>query len=123
MTSPADELKAAAAKIRAVAASATESPWEIWQDLNHQGFITIGDQAGVLTAELPEADDCNPVAHVYTGGDADYIAAMHPGVGLLLADWLDQEAKRITCASSTAGQVIVGRRALAVARAILGGQP
>jgi hypothetical protein len=39
-----------------------------------------------------------------------------------LAVWLTAEARRISCASSTAGQEIVGRNALAVARAILGTQ-
>lgn len=40
----------------------------------------------------------------------------------LLAAWLDEEARRVSCASSPAGQEIVGRRSLAVARAILGGE-
>jgi hypothetical protein len=39
-----------------------------------------------------------------------------------LAVWLTAEARRISCASSPAGQEIVGRNALAVARAILGTQ-
>lgn len=39
-----------------------------------------------------------------------------------LAVWLTAEARRISCASSPAGQEIVGRNALAVAHTILGTQ-
>jgi hypothetical protein len=46
---------------------------------------------------------------------ADYIAAMHPGVGAAVADWLDSAAE-------DAELIGADHRALAAARQILGGE-
>lgn len=71
---------------------------------------------------------------------ADYICAMHPGVGAALADWLDQAARYYECGVQAAADVFrddpAGRdaflttgpgapspHALAVARAITDGDP
>ncbi|MFF7183282.1 hypothetical protein [Streptomyces sp. NPDC008121] len=90
---PADQLRAAAEKLRAAAATATEGAWAIWRDLDHQGYITVGDAAGVIMPPaLQSSGECNPVAHVYIEEDAEHIALLHPGVGLALADWLDRAA-------------------------------
>lgn len=137
----AEELRAAAQRLRELAGAATEGPWKIWRDVDHQGFITIGDEAGVLTPERPVTDECNPVAHVYTDGDADWITAMHPGVALALAAWLESvaarheasvlAAKQIWCIAEhpdavawlTTGPGAPRPEALAVARAIGGERP
>lgn len=49
------------------------------------------------------------------GRDLEYIAATHPGVGAALADWLES-------AAVDAEQIGPDHRALAVARAIHGGE-
>lgn len=54
----------------------TAGAWCIWEDLDHQGFRTVGDATSY--AELianGECDECNPVAHVYADHDAEFIAA------------------------------------------------
>lgn len=55
--------------------------------------------------------------------DAEHIASWHPDVALAVADWLDDEAddaERFQ-AQTRAPRLMVPRRALAVARAYLGG--
>lgn len=85
MTTPADELRAAAARLRALAADATPGPWfahrpepRHWGDADHDAELVGGGKPlAVLNAE-------------YNGAlNADYAAAMHPGVGKALADMLE----------------------------------
>jgi hypothetical protein len=54
--------------------------------------------------------------HEQGAADATYIAALHPGVGKALADWLDS-------AAVDAEQIGPDHRALAVVRALLGSEP
>jgi len=72
--------------LRALAeAVAVEGPWAIWHDLDHQGFKTVGDAESYRQMLAHgEAEDCNPVAHVYTDPDAEFIAAANPSVVLAL---------------------------------------
>jgi hypothetical protein len=99
---PADELRAAADTLRPLTEAAQQdletadywkpyTPARAWRD----GFV-----------------------NGFGGVSSDLAAVLPPTAALALADWLDAEARRISCASSPAGQEIVGRRALAVARAI-----
>ncbi|MEU5660136.1 hypothetical protein ABZ802_31635 [Streptomyces sp. NPDC047737] len=112
---PADALRAAAKKLRSTAGNATDGAWAIWRDLDHQGYITVGDAAGVIVPPALESSGaCNPVAHVYVEEDAEHIALMHPRVGLALADWLDAEAQRLS------GPDVVSPHALVLARQVLG---
>ena len=55
---------------------------------------------------------------------ADYIAAMHPGVALALADWLDDEAGFIDAikAHADGDPSVLAPHALAVADAVLGSE-
>lgn len=75
-------------KAQALADAATEGPWAIWHDLDHQGFTTVGDAAGVI----PEGEDyidgewTNPTAHVYTEADAEFIAQARTLVPTLIAE-------------------------------------
>ena len=72
-----------------------------------------------------------PVAQAFWGGVAEYAAAMHPGVGLALVDWLELEAgllEALPADNSEALKTVPARlvlqscrHALAVARQILGG--
>lgn len=109
MTTPADELRTAAEKIRrlAMGAPANNQPWRYAKGLPSDS---------VRTATGWE------VAYGDAPGDLQYIAAMHPGVGLALADWLDREADHRHAVD--VGQPIPGgEHALAVARQLLGTTP
>lgn len=115
---PADELRAAATKLRArlTAPELTPGPW---LSLDH------GDR---LLYDGPGAEDEPPMYVVdepmSNGANASYIAAMHPGVGAALADWLDRMAEATEQINDwTLGVVsTLMLDALAVARQINGTQ-
>lgn len=131
-TTPAAELRAAATKLRELAAQADDGPWETtWREQQyHLDGYRDGDLHPIsewtyaiatwepkVETERAECDTAN----------ADYMAAMHPGVGAALADWLDSTAatieavhrKREDAATEDSHWVAP---ALAVARALNGGQ-
>ncbi|MFJ6566578.1 hypothetical protein ACIQNU_04110 [Streptomyces sp. NPDC091292] len=122
MINPADEIRAASTRLRTRATAATPGTWraeELPPDDTHarpahwvNTEYNVGD--GFTTVET--VADCP-----WRQADADYIAAMHPGVGTALAAWLEWEAETV---SRTAWAPINGGldRALAVARAISGGE-
>ncbi|MEU5624248.1 hypothetical protein [Streptomyces tendae] len=116
---PADELRTAADKLRKLATAATPGPWR-----NHDTHLgQHGHTATVLSGEgndtdlrawLPSQnhepwDETRNVRN-----DAAYIAAMDPGVGTALADWLEETARNSEPFET------INARALAVARAING---
>ncbi|WKD36536.1 hypothetical protein [Streptomyces xanthophaeus] len=121
---PADELRAAADKLRTLSTEASEPPW------------TVNQWGNVESADFAEAAEVWPL-QAKPGANADYIAAMHPGVGAALAELLEDHAKSCDAAEMAANQVFVNEpaererfiarqtnpRALAVARQILGSQP
>jgi hypothetical protein len=114
VTTPADELRIAAAKLRATASGVGSAPG-ISNDWAADGTtVTQGTYPDTGEPVYPVADAASPQC-------AAYIAAMHPGVGLVLADWLDYEAGLIELmgrAAATRGRT---EHALAAARAINGG--
>ncbi len=128
MTSPADELRTAAKKIRSLATAATPGPW---------AQTGIGDYGWTVSFAHP--DTGAETADSDQGrADADYIAAMGPTVGAALAQLLDDCAELHEANPPHRGQPRPGcqwcadedfpcadmRNALAVARAInTGGQP
>lgn len=82
----ADDLTETLAAMRATAEAATEGPWAIWHDLDHQGFRTVGDAESyqeILDDGMTE--ECNPTAHVYTDEDAEFIAQSRTIVPALLS--------------------------------------
>ncbi|MCK2144864.1 hypothetical protein MWG58_28905 [Streptomyces sp. WAC00276] len=118
---PADTLRAAAEKLRALADAAHGSPWaavEIprpgydlpawWVESDHQ------DPDGSTSATVA---DCP-----WGEADAHYIAAMHPGVATALAKWLEAEAAQPLTAqhSPRCTADCTTTAALTVARQILG---
>lgn len=106
MTTPAEELRTAAEKLRGLAATATDGPW-------HQSGI--GDEGWTIASAdqfIAETEDSEKGR-----ADADHIAAMHPAVGLALADWLGETARN----AEPFGPI--SHHAVNVARAINGGQP
>lgn len=130
-TSPA-VLRAAATRLRELATADGITPGP-WLSLDH------GDR---LLYDGPGAEDQPPVYVVdepmSNGANADYIEAMHPGVGLALAAWLDTAAAGWEDLDLAAATVLDGKpehaesarllragpydstQALAVARLILG---
>lgn len=111
---PADTLARAVNKLRQAANAATPGPWTVHEA---NGFLRV-DQPGppskawtVTGADLAEENR----------NTAEYIALMHPAVGLALADWLANEAAYQLHLDET-GQdgAEDSTHALAVARAIFG---
>lgn len=112
----AELLRKAVMILRERAEAATPGPWEV----NEGGMGVLagreewdlgGGQQRILTANMPyraERMRAN-VAHV---------ATMHPGVGLALADWLEDEAN---AAGYHENRVVPA--ALPLARLIVGEQP
>lgn len=101
MTTPSDELRAAAKKLRTLAGAATPGPWT--RPLNTRYRATV--YAPLPDDELSRYTDVKPGERVSvvqcgtwsngaffrkrSGRDLDYIATMHPAVGLAVAAWLD----------------------------------
>lgn len=118
MTSPVQELRDAAAKLRALAeAAATESGNPRWTSSR-----VFPDQPD-STASVVRAEGARPVfpvsqARYIRGPISDYVAAVGPGVGLALAQWLEAEAFQ----ALRNGNGPNHHHALDVARQILGDQ-
>lgn len=108
---PTEELTAAAKLLRqrATADYVTPGPWHVHEAF---GFLRVDN----------DRDKTREAWTVKTGADlaeenratAEYIALMHPGVGLALAYWLESAAR-------DAEQIGADPFALTVARQILGG--
>jgi hypothetical protein len=107
MTTPAEELQGAAHKLRTLTIDVTPAPWRVH---NPNGYpqAVYGDASNSLFCEVLDDID-QPKPH------APYIAAMHPGVALAVADWLESAAE-------DAEQIGPDPHAVAVARAINGGE-
>ena len=137
---PADELRTAAQKIRDAAEMAGSRPWAA----DHYPEGTIVRPANSTHSLFRLAADGTRAAGTpnVAAPIGDYIATMHPAVGLALADWLEHEATGHEAVQSlgdlTAELLNVQMKrvgfgaefthstlpqALAVARAILGDQP
>jgi hypothetical protein len=114
MTTPADELRTAADKVRSLITflGNNRGPWSV--HVPDSGYPQTVNNVGVpyLVATCYEG----PEIPLFT--IAPYIAAMHPGVGAALADWLDTAAAN--AAALTWPNDFI-ERALAVARQINGG--
>jgi hypothetical protein len=117
MTGPADTLHRAAALLRQRAVGGTPGPWEVDAAGTHEVSVrranATWEQVACYTGYAAHDKDAARV-------DADYIAIVHPGVGLLLADLLDRAAQRAEVVYETAIDEIAVEPHLAVARAILG---
>jgi hypothetical protein len=114
MTTPIEDLREAARLLRERAGKATPGPWE------DDGGEIHGAHVGIWVGETLQIRDLG-----LTNANSAYIAALHPGVGLALAVWLDwmvdaQEAAEVDDIHDR-GYVVDGLNlALAVARAYLG---
>ncbi|MDX5569525.1 hypothetical protein PYK79_48400 [Streptomyces sp. ID05-04B] len=135
---PADEIREAAATLHKLTADATPGPWLRPLNTRYKATVTgplpegeRGSWIGGVDPETGERERCT-IAMVPTwsngrhsrqrgGRDLEYIAAMDPGVGAALAELLDTAAEYVADDSPTHPTHVV--HALAVARAINGGQP
>jgi hypothetical protein len=125
--SPADELRAAAKRIREVAGKATPGPWI---NVDHGDRIIRDPDA---TAREDDSDPCGegpPLEYVVDEplgypNNGDHIALFDPIAAGHLADWLEQRAKPLDTIDANAQRYLMGDRddatlnpALALARAI-----
>jgi hypothetical protein len=128
---PDEELRAAAEKLRALAATATPGPWTAKPVI----YGPPEDGWGEPSDWEISSKDHTVISHqMHEGGGIDhgpnaaFITAMHPGVGAALADWLDFHAAMGERLQSLFGEELpndddIKHPALAVARTILGSQP
>lgn len=103
------ELRKAAQKLRAAAVPTTQGPWM------HNPINGIHTKSGTCVATTARHDD------VARRADAAYIALMHSGVGLEIAEWLEVAAAGLDGRGVTARVKPAERQAIAVARLINGG--
>lgn len=144
--SPAEELRAAADRLEALAKGATPGPWQWWNlEGADQGWSDNGPSLETVARGPVYSDGSQGAAATIIGAwghdawgisveesDAAYIAAMHPGVGLALPSLLRVIADRYEsmldtfAPGSKAGEVTARENvtgfdeALATARAING---
>lgn len=99
----ADELRQAAETLRKRVDAATPGPWTlIWDSCDcADGYgCSHGSWVHAIRFPVPVQEPIRPggevLSHHYESGvdevppeTVEYIATMHPGVGLALADWLD----------------------------------
>ncbi|MFF1604192.1 hypothetical protein ACFVYV_43405 [Streptomyces mirabilis] len=125
MTTPADELRAAAEKLRQLVTFLGDNrgPW----------YVTTGESGypqSISNKGVPYCvADCHESPNIPVFTIAPYIATMHPGVGKALADWLTETHTEVTAAEGTeyalhpnGGVFTSWEAALAVARAINGSE-
>ncbi|MEV7492230.1 ParB N-terminal domain-containing protein [Streptomyces anulatus] len=102
---PADLLRAAAEKLRALSSAATPGPWKM------TGVGDFGWSVSAPGVETPDTEQGRT--------DAELIALLHPGVGLALANWLESAAERLGGTEAPLA-ALLDPSALAVARQLLG---
>lgn len=124
-TDPAAQLRAAANLLRESALNARRvlpEPWTISRGPTDGGGVIYAENGWIVAdRSCDEPDD---------SVDLPYIALMHPGVGEALADWLDTAAaaydngdcSHCHCPHCRDTDCACIAPALAVARALLGGQ-
>ena len=87
----ADDLRAVATDIREKANAAVPGPWTIDDDNNHMALTSVlmpyADYAKAANAKGWRFTVTTP-----SDGTARHVAAWHPAVALIVADWLDEEA-------------------------------
>jgi hypothetical protein len=88
---PAQMLRRAAEKMRALAGAATAGPWRATPHGRPptQSWYVTGLHTLITTGLHEDIDDHELVAIEHDRADAQYIAAVHPGIGLLVADQWD----------------------------------
>jgi len=130
MTTPADELRTAADTLRKLTGALPANDWgnRPWhaEECNDTDDMSscpcIVAQGEYREFDQPQIPLIQYVADAETPEFAAYIAAMHPGVGLALADWLELFANTEFDPAATVQETDRSHEcALTVARAINGG--
>ncbi|MET9053263.1 hypothetical protein ABZW50_19175, partial [Streptomyces bacillaris] len=101
---PADQLRAAAEKLRAAAAAVPSDDWgtRAWHVEECSDTDTMESCPCIVTQgeykefDQPQVPLIQYVADAETTEHAAWIALMHPGVGLALAAWLEWQARAVT---------------------------
>ncbi|NUR04371.1 MAG: hypothetical protein HOY79_50060 [Streptomyces sp.] len=116
-TSAADELRQAAARLRGLVEDLGDcrGPWYV-VNREKRPYPQRIDNIGVPYVVAGTATD---PSHPPT--TADYITAMHPGVGKALAAWLEAEGKQEAYTLAEFGHRSASPHALSIARQINGG--
>ena len=133
---PADELRTAAEKLRKLITAVPHEHWgdrpwhaEECSDSNMKCCPCIVAQGEYRDFDQPQIPPIQYIADAEGPELAAYIAAMHPGVGALLAKWLEETADEVEHAESSESilwdwcDTGSWHAARAMARAINGGQP
>lgn len=125
--SPASTLRSAAEKLRALATAATEGPW-----VTGKSGLSVWVEAASRDLFVADTGD---QGNEFAEADAAFIAAVHPGVALLIADQWDAIAddmgdeEIVERGAAGVGVLVLGRlfaprptwtAALAAARSVLG---
>ncbi|MDK1473660.1 hypothetical protein QNO07_09530 [Streptomyces sp. 549] len=129
--SPADTLRDAAARLRTLAGAVPadhwgDRPWHVEECSDTdtmQNCPCIVTQGEYRAFDEPQDPPIQYVADAETPEHAAYIAAMHPGVGLALATWLEHSAVILSGYDNHDHAEEYGHLPLAVARAVLGSGP
>ncbi|HEY9494614.1 MAG TPA: hypothetical protein VIR15_07160 [Intrasporangium sp.] len=110
----ADTLRRAAEVLRALSNGSTEGPWLVGHEVDgaYAERRTVVRAQGLRVVTVGQTRQHH---HREAEANVAFIATMHPGVGLALADWLQLEADRLGWLENYATP-----QALTVARAILG---
>jgi hypothetical protein len=117
---PTDELRAAADRIRKLVSDLPENgwgdrPWHVEECSDTDDMSPcpcIVAQGEYREFDQPQEPLIQYVADAETVEYGAFIAVMHPGVGLALADWLEWQARALN------GGIAIPDAALAVARQI-----
>lgn len=127
MPDPLDDLRAAAKLLRDRAEAATPGPWS-HVDHGKDGAFNGCGQVITWGEGVEGGDIAAPSGDLYPRGgyspmeDMAYIATVHPGVGLALADWLESVVVRWVGRAELnyPARHVFQQHALRVARLILG---
>lgn len=119
--SPSEILTAAAKLLREQAGNAqhiSPAPWTVDREGAYGTGVVLAKDGATIIADRSCDDHEDAI-------DLPYIALVHPGVGLALADWLEATALDPDLEREHDGcdrQICASAAALAVARQLLGGE-
>jgi hypothetical protein len=123
-TMHAEEMRAAAFRIREVAAHAAAGPWTaspVWSSRSHatSAVYSLAHDAGTVASEVVASGRADKSGGIANPFNAVWIAAVYPGFAEPLAAWLEREARHWE-AVDVAGATRPDGEGLAVARVING---
>ena len=122
--SAAEELRAAGTKLRTLAQAATPGPWDSsgWV-YGTEATESYGVWAGAINTRTPRPPIAKTSRLDQGNANAMFIAAMHPTVAFVVADWLDHTASLIEGNAGRFEGTQSSGMALLTARAINGPTP